>query len=427
MMLLSRPITSISQTMNTQRLARMHVLFLSLFLFLTMPSSASAWVPQTKVNTQPFNKPRRIRGRGFSPVGASNPRSNNQRRDSTLSMLSLDQVPEIIQAFFSETASVNPLEEAAVLNDLAEVSSDLVIMFAPETIILRLSAVIEKILELTSDYIPDHSIRSDELAFNIPIMATSIFLLSRSVVPIFKAQFVELTELDHIVYELCFQPVGVTLLQFKCMKATGCFEWITYKAGTLLIDENDYIDVSLAGDDDGEEDGNDKSSGDWKYLFWQLDGDVIRSFRGSVFGFIERTNGKHIDNPGAQGLLGDTRFLYNLEEERRGKQKKTQDSRNDDTSNYQLHPIATITIGPKGATLLRIDSHKLFDLMDHDERLESSIRLLLLKSLKLKIGNLLFAQQQQRESNSNNVSDYFKGDATDPADKEDKQHENEAL
>ena len=183
------------------------------------------------------------------------------------------------------------------------------------------------------------------------------------------------------------------------MKATGCFEWIDYEPGKVLIDENEHDNISsLIENEDDDTNNNDNytnnsTSSDWKYLYWQYGGHTICSFRGKVLSSVERTKGMHIDYPGAQGLLGDTRFLYLLEEET-SREKKTQKRRvgvmDDDTIR---DTIATITIGDTGAKLLRIDSPKLFDLMEHDERLESSIRLLLLKSLKLKIGNLLFALQ----------------------------------
>ena len=75
------------------------------------------------------------------------------------------------------------------------------------------------------------------------------------------AQFVELEHVDYSAYELCFQPVGVSLLQFRCMKATGCFEWVTHEAGKVLVDENEFNgEALLAGDGDA----------DWKYMYWQL-------------------------------------------------------------------------------------------------------------------------------------------------------------
>lgn len=323
-------------------------------------------------------------------------------------MLPIDQVvPDILQEVVTASTTsastlTNPTEEAAILNDLAEVSSDLTILFVPETIILRLTNVIGKILELTSDYLPDHTLRGDQIALTLPVLVSGLFLLIRSALPIIKAQFVELDHLDLEAYALCFQPVGVTLLQYKCMKAEGCFEWITCEAGTTLIDEqeyNEYTDCSIRGKDASDS----MSPSDWKYVYWQFDGAVIRSFKDKVFGIIERTNGKHIDDPEAQGLLGDTRFLAIIEEEqfirsgnpRQQSTKNSGDSNANNTSYETLHPIATIRIGPAGSRLLRIDGQMLLDLMDHDARLESSIRLLLLKSLKLKIGNLLLVQQDE--------------------------------
>lgn len=338
-------------------------------------------------------------------------------------MFSLDQVPEILQHILIE-----PEGQAALLDDLAELSSDIALISAPETVILRLSAVIEKILQLTSNYLPEQSLRIDELAINIPILTLSVFLFSRSASPIFKAQFVELDDLDLCAYELCFEPVGITLVQFKCMKATGCFDIIDCPPGKILIDENEnysrspdgHLLQSTASFDD-----------EWKYLYWQIDGSVVRSFRGNVFGVVERTYGKHIDDPEALGLLGDTRFLINLEAEERAQQRRRRGSNNNNRSdtrdicteeevrNYNCdrvdnsdvgasvqYPIATITIGSLGARLLRINSHLLYDLMDHDQRLESSIRLLLLKSLKRKIGSLLIAQELNSiESNRDIIGD----------------------
>ena len=97
-------------------------------------------------------------------------------------------------------------------------------MFEPETIILRLGQVIGKILEIISAYLPRGTLRGDKLALLVPPLSAALFLFFRSAWPIVKAQFVELDELDLAVYQLCFAPVGVKVVQFKAMKATGvCF------------------------------------------------------------------------------------------------------------------------------------------------------------------------------------------------------------
>lgn len=266
--------------------------------------------------------------------------------------------------------------------------------------------VVGRLLDMSSDYIEDSWIRSDELAFDVPLLIVGSWLLWKSAVPLVKAYFTKLDELDMHAYEFCFEPVGVSLLQFQSMKATGCFEWMSFLPGEVLIDE----DCELG---DG-----------WQYLYWQYDGSVIRSHKGNVFGVMKRTKGRHIDNPNAAGLLGDSRFLCKLDEhealdiqQNGGKIKQAIEGTefgdtDDDTRVFikreeasssmfkfgakpkVFYPMATTTVGPQGATVLRIDSYQLFDLMDHDEKLESSIRKLLLKSLQRKIGNLLRSQDE---------------------------------
>lgn len=302
-------------------------------------SSVSAWNIQPNINTQ-----RRPRYDHFK-----------------ISMISPDQVTDVIQQVSDSAANIDVNEEAALLNDLAEVSEDMLVLVAPETIILRLGAVIGRVLELLSDYLPEQSIRNDELLVNVPLFSAALFLLSRSAIPRIRAQFIDLNEQDKWAYYLCFKPVGLTLLQFKGMKALDVFEWIECKPGEVLIDEKEWTAESLKSDNNDDSDKKTTPTA-WKYLYWQSDGEVERSFRGKTFGSLKRRNGKHIDNQDAQGILGVTRFLYFLEEENRRQYGGST------TSEYQFHPIDTITVGPKGARLLRIDSSKLFDLMDHDQR-----------------------------------------------------------
>lgn len=273
--------------------------------------------------------------------------------------------------------------EAAILSDLSGATEDLLMVFAPEMIILRLGGLIGKILELASDYLPNKSIRGDELLVNLPVIAATGFLLSRSALPLIQAQFVAVDRRDLTAYMKCFKPVGITMLQFKAMKSTGCFDWIYCEPGEILIDEKNYDGDPATNSTVCDELYNDEG----KYLYWQLDGTVKRSFRGKQISIIERKSGRHINNPRAQGLLGDTSFLYHMENE------STMGDGGTDGCTSPFHPITTITVVSR-SRMLRIDGEKLQDLMDHDDRLESSIRLLLLKSLRQKISNLLFVRDE---------------------------------
>jgi hypothetical protein len=321
------------------------------------------------------------------------PPSPQTRHPTNIHLIDVDRIPEIMREALSE-----PQGKAALLNDIAEASTDILLFSSePSTILLRLSAVIQRILGLTSDYLPNQSIRPDEILFNIPVVGASLFYLTKSAVPIIQAQFVELDELDLTAYKLCFAPVGVTLLQYKSMKATGCFDWVDVGPGRVLIDENEYYRRSGYGHILRR---SSETNDDWKYLYSQYNGTVIKSYKENVFAVIDREDGMHIDDPKAQGLLGDTRFICNIEAEERARLKVENENDVGLTDDDQVRDqIATVSIGEKGAKMLRIDSYELFDLMEHDERLESSIRLLLLKSLRLKIGNLLCAYD--RESNNN--------------------------
>jgi len=175
--------------MVAERLALMYAL--SMFLFPEIITPSSAWIARTEFARRRVSKNGSARRRAFpSAVERHGP-------GSSVAMLPLDRVPEMIQRI-----AANPEEEAAILNDLAGATQDLAILFAPETIILRLAEVVGKSLELASSYLPNSSIRGDNLAFNLPVLATASFLLYRSAVPIIKAQFTELNYRDHVAFEI---------------------------------------------------------------------------------------------------------------------------------------------------------------------------------------------------------------------------------
>jgi len=109
--------------------------------------------------------------------------------------------------------------------------------------------------------------------------------------------------------------------------------------------------------------------------------------------------------------LADMRFLYKLDQLNQFKQDEKKinalrswvrpDKFNSKSSRESSavakpftsdYPMATITAGDKGATLLRINSAKLYELMDHDGQLADSFRALMLKSLQRKVGHLLMVK-----------------------------------
>eukprot|EP00549_Striatella_unipunctata_P020597 CAMPEP_0118705112 /NCGR_PEP_ID=MMETSP0800-20121206/19666_1 /TAXON_ID=210618 ORGANISM="Striatella unipunctata, Strain CCMP2910" /NCGR_SAMPLE_ID=MMETSP0800 /ASSEMBLY_ACC=CAM_ASM_000638 /LENGTH=170 /DNA_ID=CAMNT_0006607189 /DNA_START=165 /DNA_END=674 /DNA_ORIENTATION=- len=139
-------------------------------------------------------------------------------------------------------------------------------------------------------------------------------------------------------------------------------------------------------------------------MYWLYRGNVTASYEGVQAWSIDRTHGKAISDPNAVGLLGDMRFLYNLERSEQNNANKQNTFWADlmtppqpiqtitPSSFHSKYPMATIKVGEQGATMLRIDSTKLLDFMRNDEQLAGSIRTLLLKSLQRKVGRLLREQ-----------------------------------
>ena len=273
------------------------------------------------------------------------------------------------------------------LKDISHVALDLFPYFAPTTVILRLSLVVGQLFDFASEYFPDGLVHPDELFFQTCSLVISFFLLSRSAYPLLRATLAKTTDLDQIVFQQLFKPMDVSWLQYKSMLAAECVDWIKLPPGSLLVSEDEGFvplqDPSIANSGKLQREEREEV----EYLYWMYNGDAVLSFKGSHLYHIERSDGKSIEDPSAVGFLADMRFLYKLDHRKR-KEMERKGVYPMCTQSLQ-YPMATIHIGEKETTLMRINSKILFELMDHDEQLALSIRSLLLKSLQRKVGHLL--------------------------------------
>ena len=111
-------------------------------------------------------------------------------------------------------------------------------------------------------------------------------------------------------------------------------------------------------------------------------------------------------------------FLYALDkrnkEKRNVKSKRSEakdasiDKTEENDHIYGDYPAATMTTVSKTSSLLKIDCVKLFQLMDDDESLASSVRDLLIKGLQRKVAYLLgvIADTNRKEYLSTDRSRY---------------------
>ena len=330
---------------------------------------------------------------------------------------------------------------AQILNDLSYIASDLSVYITGATSYLRFAALIGRILSLTSDYL-DQDLSLEEFVFQHVMILTTFGLLLKSVAPILQSSFVKTTEFDDDAYRMLFEPIGVSWIQYKSLKATSCVDWITVDANTVLVNEHEaqkftpsiIIDNTTLASElshwfrDGDDDDDNKSvstAGDTNqtnYMYWLYRGDVSVSYDGREYYDITRTRGKYIDDPEALGFLADMRFLYMMDRNRR--RKRLMELRNIDKNAKMKYlsllqdtlgsswtsatnpaqslkvgySMATITVKNREAILLRVNGSKLLELMENDEPLSASVRLLLMMSLQRKIGALLRSGKEPQKN-----------------------------
>ena len=164
-------------------------------------------------------------------------------------------------------SSNQDIVEGAVLQDLAHVALDLSSFFiCPEnTALLRLVDFIGRLLCILSDYIPDHSLRPDELAFQISYLGISSALISKSIFPRIKASFPRSlpNRRDVIAYRSFFEPVGISWIQYKMLLASNALVWVETRA-----DDNHPQVKREVDDNDDNKDSIDDLAQNEKNFHW---------------------------------------------------------------------------------------------------------------------------------------------------------------
>lgn len=257
-----------------------------------------------------------------------------------------------------------------VLRDLSHIISDFVVFLDPETSILRSAELFGRILGIISGPI----LSPDEVFFQIVTLCISVQLFIKSGLPVIKAHFITTTERDELFYEQLFQKVGITWIQYKSMIAEEILDWVVLEPNTLLVSEK-----CLETHDKSED-----------IMYWLLKGDMEVSYESVILQHMERTSGKSINDSTSFGLAGDMRFLFHINQ----KEIKKENSEGIECADIPKseYPMATIRTGRKRATMMRIKGNSLLKLMENDERLYKSIKMLLLRSLQRKVSALLLSK-----------------------------------
>ena len=299
-----------------------------------------------------------------------------------LTAIDVSSLTAAAPAFYSATSnllsSADPRLEVELLNDVSHVALDVTTFLSPRTAWLRLFGVIGRVLIVASDCIQDNTITLDEWAFQAVMLAVSIHLFARSAAPLVSAVFsvTALSVRDYRAYALLFQAVGLSVLQFKSLLVSSTLDWIELEPCASLDLDGDYMyflysggatmsvpdgGACAVGGGGGGAVGasSDPEAPERLLASSRIIGDVqfAKALEASVYKTATAANGKSDKKPGASSAVTD--------------------------------PMSWFVVGQGGASVLRISTHKLLELMKNDNELSTSIQRLVLICMHEKLSSTL--------------------------------------
>ena len=313
---------------------------------------------------------------------------------TSLSPSSVTFTPSNIFCATSSLITSDPQLEAELLTDVSHVALDVSTFLSPSTLWLRFLNVVGRVLVLSSDYIQDDRITPDELVFQVTMLAISTHMFAKSAWPLIMAVFSisALTVRDRRTYALLFGAVGLSILQFKTLLASRTLDWLEYAPGEIEDLNGEYMYFLYSG------------------AATTFTGNKISSNKDT---FISETvfseeEGMHLTNR----IFGDVQFAKKLEASVRKKAKKQNSKSNkrsknhsaEEASNSNVVPQRSFAVGSKGASMLRISTPKLLQLMKDDDELSSSIQRLVLLCMQEKLSRTL-QESESKLSSKNNADD----------------------
>ena len=286
--------------------------------------------------------------------------------------------------------------QSTIMHTLAH-AVDFSTLIVPEVPLLRTASLLARILSIFADYIPDHTIASNEVVFQAPMLIVSSVLFAQSVLPMLTAVVSSLTApmgmttkessssstwKNRYAYHHLFRQVGVSSLQFRYLTSVGAIDWVDVKAHDTLLD----------GQDDPE------------HLYWAYRGSTELCLAGDESSITFVGYNKNIASRTSRasefvGFLPDMKFLCQQDKKRLKRKKGKLVARRDvEVPSSCQYPQATIKAGPSGARVMRVHKKKLLQLMENDVKLSDSIQALLVNGMERELEVLLTTAHSDVES-----------------------------
>jgi hypothetical protein len=126
--------------------------------------------------------------------------------------------------------------EAELLNDVSFVALDMPEFLSHNTIWLRLSNLIGRMLILSSDYTQSDQIPPGEWVIHASMLAVSTHMFLCTAGPLISAIFSvpSLSVRDRRAYCLLFEAVGLSVLQFKTLLSSKTLDWVEYAPNEVV-------------------------------------------------------------------------------------------------------------------------------------------------------------------------------------------------
>lgn len=256
--------------------------------------------------------------------------------------------------------------EAEIFRDLAHVFLDLATFFSPDTILLRLLLVFGRCFAILSDYIPDQMMMPDEFIFQLSMLGYSSRKFLQKFEVVLHSTSKSSTFRDRRVYHTSFRPAGFTWTQYMALM-NDALEWVEAPDGAILFEDKANLLVM---------------SGGLVHTRNHLNDDVE----------IYRRSGRS-----SRGIIGDLSMLSRLntdEEWKDIKRSSSKNSQHDTASNKNAQSIEDARQNDSrmlqawgtgtGASLLRINTERLFNVAKKDPRIAECTK------------NLYFSAMQER-------------------------------
>jgi len=245
---------------------------------------------------------------------------------------------------------------------MAHLTLDIATLIARGTVILRFMTVVGKLFAMGADYVSDATIQPEELIFQIFMLILSfkdfIHSISPTVLAFFHGKSISIK--DGRTFQVLFRKAGVTWAQYKALSVCA-LEWVTVAPGQVITSDEGFSN-----------DKNDDSS-----VYWLYSGQARVESKGRPLHQVTRHRAPRLKDVAARGigLFGEMRLVEGIHNHGDNKAE-------DDQHTY---PKISVCAGDAGATLLRINIHKLKHMMAHDSHLADSIHRLLILSMQDKL------------------------------------------